>query len=202
MRFVLVAALCLALPSPALCDDPFQSAPVPEQPAAATPAVRPTPHPRPAEAEPVVAPQPPPSRFSSAYIGRIKALAVSQQLGIPDAIDFREETTPVEYRGFLGAWGPGTWPDQARYLLVVEAVDADGSADLIRAWSSCCATKTLFPAGWEKLRGRISDGKLRYAFWRKHDQIYKRHEFVLARPDLMRSAAPSGKVEIELPRIQ
>lgn len=193
MRRALIVALLMAWGAPSLADDPFRTAAPP-----APVVLKPAPRPQPRE-EPVVAP---PSRFSADYVARVKR-AVAQQVGVPDSIEFREESTPIQFRPYLGAWGPGNFtPLGLRYFLVVQGVDPDGSVDLIRAWGD--SPKGFYKAGSEKLRAKLKDGKLLVHIWYTGTDDPKGHrveqDFTLAGNDMLHGT--SGSNSVDLPRLQ
>jgi len=197
--FLWTIVLTALLVAPALADDdPFRTAAPPAPPVAPKPAPRPQPR-----AEPVMVPQPPPSRFSADYVARIKQAAAAQQVGVPAAVVFREDSTPVEFRNYLGAWGPGTWVQSGtRYLLVIEAVDPDGSVDLTRSWSD--STKGFYKLGSEKLRAKLARGKLLVDFWYTGADDPKGHrghqEFTLIANGTLRGTSGSGNY-VDLPHL-
>lgn len=145
-----VMALAALLTAPALADDdPFRNA----APPAPVVVPKPAPRPQPRE-EPVAAPRPSPSRFSAAYVARVRAVAQSQAVGMADDISFRYDVVPDQYRAWIGAWGPGFWSGGVEAIVVVQAIDAAGNVDMILGWGGKCGQ------GWRKAGGRMQDGKI------------------------------------------
>jgi len=83
---------------------------------------------------------------------------------------------------------------------VVEAIEADGGADLVRAWSD--EPHGHFRAGWERTRGQLSDGKLSIDYWYsgkdKPGGERRRMEFAFSAPDRLHGA--QGDNSVDLPR--
>jgi hypothetical protein len=137
--------------------DPFQSAPGP------APVVRPAPRPRPPAAEPQ-AQAPPAPTLEAAYAARVQQVAQAAGIGMAGALNFRRETTPPQWQGFVGAWGPADRLNSEQSfgqqnLVVIEAINADGFADVVVGWSACNPQKGCSPAapsGWRRTSGMIS----------------------------------------------
>jgi hypothetical protein len=142
---IVLCLLLAALPAVAQNSDPFRSA----APPAPEPAPRPRPAPRVVEPEsavvvPLPAPapvQPPPQPVAasvpnlpsaSQIWARVRQIGQAEGIAIPLASNppFDEAGTRPQYRGLLGAWGPGIWqgdPGGDKVILVVQGVDGENS---------------------------------------------------------------------------
>lgn len=158
-----IAAAALAQqPTPSLLPIPprtIQPEPLPPIPPAASEAPAPTPRapasPLPADIAPS-ADMPPPAAAAAgpSEIREFCSQSVSYSLASRDSVSPR-------YRDFIGIWSDASWTPQLCAALIVENVQADGTASILYIFGPMSSTARV-AGGILRGTGVIRDGELRF----------------------------------------
>jgi hypothetical protein len=174
--FAITLCAILIIPGIAWAADPFESAPAP-QASPPKPAYHPRPPPRDDEQVPMPLPIQPPAPPAVAAVlqppqfgdiqTRVRQVGQAQSIPIPLAASIRIDVrdTPQRYWPWLGAWGPAIWTGNLagdRLILVVKSVDDAGTANVLFAQTSCCASGAVFQGQWTEVAGKIDNGKVAF----------------------------------------
>jgi len=127
---------------------------------------------------------------------------------------------PADIAAFSGAWGGGAWGGELPTFLVVESVNADGTAKIVYSYGK----SPRFDAGWTRIDATIAGGHMHMTpsrgvtldFWidgdgslyglytiRRHPSSVELHRLAIADAASIRAEAakpvPSAWTEIEIP---
>ncbi len=82
------------------------------------------------------------------------------QLALPDDLALIQPAAdvPAEAAAFAGAWGDGAWDGSFPHALVVERIEADGSAQIVLAGGA--GDQPALEPGWRRWPARIAKGRL------------------------------------------
>src|SRR5271166_4991794 len=113
--------------------------------------------------QPAAIPRPPSGSafFPADLAERVTAVARAETIGVPARFYFQEPGpgVPAAAAAYLGAWGPGTGTAGSRDIRVIESIEKDGTAHILRMHAACCGGQVH--AGSTETVGQFVDGKIR-----------------------------------------